>query len=158
MIDFIVHARPRSGTAWLSVWLDATHDPFGKMRPSEISGGVCCTLAAQVKWWLEDQRCPIVKVVRDRHEVDESLGRIGMAPLRPSWHDNFDASPGRVFAYGDVWSDIEAAYAMWTYLKDERFNEARWERLRAMRIQVRDPWAHDARLTQELIDSGRLLP
>lgn len=155
MIDFIVHALPRSGTAWLSVWLDCWHDPFASMLPEDISGGMSCTGASLLPTWLEAQTCPVVKIVRDHRDCDASLVRIGMRPTTPRMRELFKQAQGRPWRFEDIW-DEDKARELWGLLKRTPFDAARYRRLRDLRIEVIDPWKHDAGVLAEIRRRGLL--
>jgi hypothetical protein len=155
VIDFLVIGLPRSGTAWLSVWLDATHDPFGKMLPEFFSGGLVCTGAYLMPDWLEAQTCPVAIIERDHRDCDASLARIGMPPTTPAMRALFARATGEAWSFADLWDEDKAA-ALWAYLKGTPFDAARYRRLRDLRIEVCDPWKHDADVLTEIKRRGLL--
>lgn len=157
MIPFVLIGLPRSATAWLSVLLDAEHDPFGRLLPEQIDRGICCTGAYLMPAWLAEQRCPVAKIVRPSIECDASLRRIGLPETTPAMRALFIDAPGRIWRFSDL-QDEARVRRLWEFLRSDPFDGRRYRRLRGMHIEVREPGRFDPDIARELIRRGLFAP
>lgn len=116
MIDFMIIAAPRSGTAWAANWLTTEvsfclHEPLFEKHYSEIEDlrgddgrefGVACTGLTNFPDYLKSH--PAKKVILHRREdqVQDAVAAIGFPPL-PT-------------AYFTKLKEIEGLHVPWTYL------------------------------------------
>lgn len=135
---------PRSATTWCANWLttDKTfclHDPF--MYGSDEfqwprdgrKFGIACTAAYLYPGWLERHGCPKVRIVRDSHECDKSLNRIGLPGT--SGLDAFAHADGKPFAMRELF-DADGARFIWHHLlPDIPFDKLRHAQLCNMHIE-----------------------
>lgn len=155
MVDFIVLGLPRSGTTWLSAWLDCEHDPFARLLPEQVHGGIVCTGAYLMPGWLVQQDCPVAVIERDPADCDASLARMGLLATTAHMRRMLAKVEGRRFRYADLWNEDTAA-DLWAYLKRTPFDAARYRRLKEIRMEPRTTgW--DARVAEELIRRGLLV-
>jgi hypothetical protein len=152
--DFIVLGLPRSGTAWLSVWLDCHHDPQGWMLPEQIRGGMVCTGAHLLPSWLQAQRCPVAIIERDHRDCDVSLRRIGLVETTARERELFAQVEGRRWRFADIWEE-DKARELWAFLVSRPFDADRYHRLKRMRIELREHTTNLA-IAAELLRRGLL--
>ncbi len=140
MSNFTIFALPRSGTAWASVWLGATHDPLDRMAPNEAASlpAVCCT----GMWMLPDlclRRYEMGRVlILDRPLVDVNKrgADLGMQPLPPWVVKRFAELPGPRFTWTDLW---DRPWRIWRELGRGNMSAAdlhRHSELARLQIQI----------------------
>lgn len=116
MIDFMIIAAPRSGTAWAANWLTTEttfclHDPLFERHYSEIDDlkgddgrffGIACTGLANFPEYLKSH--PAKKVILHRREdqVQASCSALGFPPLPTEFFEKLKA--------------IDGLHIPWTYL------------------------------------------
>ncbi len=164
-LDFIVLGYPRSATTWIANWLTTDrslclHDPFSLGMPLAWPRdcrlrGISCTGSYLLRGWLDDYRCPIAIIERDRAQCDASLERIGYTGNIPT--ANLDSMRGYRIAFDDLWQE-EAAQALWSHLlPDLQFDVIRYRLLRDMQVQPHmGKWTPDAATMHGLISAGEI--
>lgn len=162
-LDFIVLGLPRSATTWLANWLTTDrslclHDPFAHGLPETWPRdhrlrGIACTGAAMMPHWLGGYACPIAVIVRESEDCDRSLYRLGL-PDTGLVQVALNESPGKRFAFDDLWSE-HSARELWCYLLPSvPFDELRYRLLRDMNVQPLHPGRVNEATVQTLVDSG----
>lgn len=143
-VEFMVIAAPRSGTTWAANWLttDTTiclHDPLIKMTKedlltleSEKRIGVSCTGLALFPQWLNAHPARKIILRRDLREIDDSLQRIGMTPIREQWEGVLDRINGIHMDWREMFT---RPHYMYEYLLDKPFDPERWAVLREVNVQ-----------------------
>lgn len=150
MIDFMVIAAPRSGTAWASVWLTGRysvcyHDPLWDRHVLDIDAmsdkhphelcGISCTGIANFPDLVN--RHPARKVIlhRNRDEVAASAKRAFDWPA-PS--EYFFSNLGRIEGMHVPWTDLwENPEPIYEHLLQQKFDVDRHARLRHLRIETK---------------------
>lgn len=148
MIEFMVLAMPRSGTAWCANWLttDRTiclHDPLWSHHYSELDGirvcgrrlGIACTGLALFPEFLAKHKARKVILHRPIEEVRISLAQLGQGPLGDAWVGALDRIEG---VHAD-WQDLyhpEKAKLLYEFLTQRSFDESRYELVRRLNIQM----------------------
>lgn len=165
MIDFMVIAAPRSGTAWAANWLTTDqslclHDPLWENHYEELDArkppgrlfGIACTGVALFPDWVN--RHPARKVIlhRDLAEIDASLAKIGAESIAGTWHGVLDRIQGTHVHWREI---FEAPARLYEFLLQRPFDAARHALLRTLLIerdldQVALNVNSAARLVQEL--------
>lgn len=139
MIDFAVIALPRSGTAWASVWLDATHDPLATLSLDEMeiaTDGVACTALWLHPEWVYKNIKRWIILENDPSHMNEWAVNNGYLPITKEYIDKFYSLRGPRMLYYDLF-DKNKAKAIWEYLKPNiPFDEKRYSRLSSMNIQT----------------------
>lgn len=115
MIDFMIIAAPRSGTAWAANWLtDQTsfclHDPLFERHYSEIDDlrdpgrafGISCTGVANFPEYLKSHPAKKVILHRRPDQVNDSCVARGFPPMPMGFFDTLQK--------------IEGLHVPWTYL------------------------------------------
>lgn len=161
-LDFIVVGLPRAGTTWIANWLTTDrslclHDPFALGMPEAWPRdgrlrGISCTIAALMQKWLSGYNCPIAIIDRDPKACEQSLEKLDLPtllglPSPPDFTFNtsgilpfLDVTPGRRFAFDDLWNE-EAASELWRFLLPSvPFDRIRYRLLHNMQVQ---PMRHD---------------
>lgn len=116
MIDFMIIAAPRSGTAWAANWLTDAHsfchhDPLFERHYAEFDDmdrvdgrqlGISCTGIANFPEYLKTH--PAKKVILHRREdqVQDSCSAIGFPPMPTGFFEKLKA--------------IDGLHVPWTYL------------------------------------------
>lgn len=142
MIEFMLLAAPRSGTAWAANWLttDASlclHEPLYDYthaqldaRPGTKQLGIACTLSAL----LDVNRHPARKVIlhRDTEEIRTSMAILGI----PGDYDftALDNIEGRHVHWSALFEEPAPIYE---YLLEYPFDAERHQLLRGLNIQNR---------------------
>lgn len=147
MIQFMIIAAPRSGTAWAANWLttDATtclHDPLLRWTRGELAHlqspktlGVACTGLGLFTDYVNDHPARKIVLRRDLDEVDASLAHIGMTPCGKQWEGVLE----QIHAVHVDWQDLfrpDRAKMIYEYLLDRPFDAERWAVLREMNVQA----------------------
>lgn len=149
MIDFMLIAAPRSGTAWASVWLTdrnsfCYHDPLWDTHFEDLDRlavsherelcGIACTGVANFLDWVV--RHPAKKLIlhRPRAEVGASAMRTyGWPPPTEQFFRNLERIPGLHRPWTDLW---ENPREIWEYLMPDPFDAHRHAVLRRLNIQT----------------------
>lgn len=140
MVEFMLLAAPRSGTAWAANWLttDRTlclHEPLYEHTLAELDVrdgsrtlGMACTVSAL----LGVNRHPARKVVlhREPKEIRESMVALGI-------EGDYDFTAlGNVEGQHHHWLDLfNNPKPIYEYLLQQSFDEVRHEQLRRFNIQ-----------------------
>lgn len=155
MIRFVVFSLPRSRSAWLSVLL-SQYDVVGHdvgLDAGSVDAFIhapylgTCETGAQFAWRLIKRLVPHVRmavVLRDPHEVAESLARFGMGgkmllPEMQMRHDDLltiaDQKDVMVLEHSQLGS-FEHCERLFNHLTDGSLLEDRFDQLKPMNIQV----------------------
>jgi hypothetical protein len=142
MIEFMLLAAPRSGTAWAANWLttDASlclHEPLYQQTHAQLDArtgtrqlGIACTASAL----LNVNRHPARKVIlhRDAEEVRTSMEALGI----PGDYDfsALDNVEGKHYHWSALFEDPAPIYE---YLLEYPFDPERHQLLKGMNIQNR---------------------
>lgn len=146
MIQFMVIAAPRSGTAWAANWLttDTTlcfHDPLWKRHYQDLDAiqstkmlGVACTGLHLFGAYLRAHPARKVILHRERREVEQSLAEIGMsaAPAEQLFTllDDVDG-------YHCPWTDLfEKPAPIYEHLLQRPFDAERHRALLDLEVQT----------------------
>lgn len=140
MIEFMLLAAPRSGTAWCANWLttDRTvclHEPLYRWTHAQLdirTGPRMLGIACTVSPLLDINRHPARKAVlhRDPKEVRESMARLGIEGDYD--FTALDNTQGRHYDWAAVFEDPAPIYE---YLLEQPFDAERHELLRGLNIQ-----------------------
>jgi hypothetical protein len=117
MIDFMIIAAPRSGTAWAANWLTTElsfclHDPLFERHYSEIDDlrgndgrefGVACTGLAHFPEYLKSHPAKKVVLHRRQDQVNDACAAHGFPPVPMQFFENLDGIK-------------DALHIPWTYL------------------------------------------
>lgn len=147
MIEFMVIAAPRSGTAWASAWLNTAdtvclHDPLWAFHYEDLERyqtrktlGISCTGMVHFPDWLNRHHARKVIVHRPLHEIRASCVRMGM----PELPETTPAALHRVKGLHVNWLDLfdtPKAGRIWRHLlPDLSFDEERHRHLATLNIQ-----------------------
>lgn len=145
MIEFMVIAAPRSGTAWAANWLttDTTlclHDPLWRRHYVDLDAiettkklGVACTGLALFQRFTKAHPARKVILHRDLREVDASLEKIGMPPVSRE----MDGLLERIDGLHVPWRDIfEKPKAIYEFLLERAFDPERHAALCDLEVQT----------------------
>lgn len=115
MIDFMIIAAPRSGTAWAANWLTDSfsfcyHDPLFERHYAELDElprdgrelGVACTGLANFPEWLKAHPAKKVILHRRQDQVNDACAALGFPPVSQRFFDNL--------------LKIDGLHVPWTYL------------------------------------------
>lgn len=146
MIDFMVIAAPRSGTAWCSNWLTTetslcVHDPLFEHSPetwdsipSDRQLGCACTGIATFPKFLRHHPARKVVLHRDMDEVNLSLHQMGLSRLHAEyWTDALRRVDGLHVHWRNLW---ENPRPIWEHLMRTPFDAARHELLCKLNVQM----------------------
>lgn len=125
MIDFMIIAAPRSGTAWAANWLTTErtlclHDPLFERHYSEIEDlaepgrefGVACTGLANFPEWLKSHPAKKVILQRRPDQVNAACDSLGLPPVPQEFFDNL--------------MKIDGLHVPWTWLFNKPENIHRY--------------------------------
>lgn len=167
MIEFMVLAMPRSGTAWVANWLttDRTlclHDPLWTHHYSELDGirsmkrlGVSCTGLALFPEFLSKHKARKVILHRPINEVNASLVDMGLEPLALTWQDALDRIEGVHADWRDVMDPAKAS-AIYNFLTQKTFDEERHAMLSSLNVQIAfDRVKPDPRVARQFFEEFR---
>lgn len=165
MIEYMVVALPRSGTAWAANWLttDTTlciHEPLFRLHYSDWDTkltakegshvGVACTGIHNFPDYLKDHPARKVVLHRDVSEINKSLKEIGLEAL-PA-----DAERGLMEIDGlhAHWLDIfENPKTIYEFLLSKEFDKYRHRELVNFNVQCNFETVYvDQKATQKLIN------
>lgn len=142
MIDFMLLAAPRSGTAWCANWLTTDmslclHEPLARWKPEDLDRiesakklGIACTTLALQPAFVNAHPARKVILHRPADEVQAS-----MAALRISGsydHQALDRIQGMHCDWREIFLAPEGVY---TYLLQRPFDAERHRELLAFNIQ-----------------------
>lgn len=154
MISFMVLGGPRSATTWAANWLttDSTiclHDPLLEYEPATLERmgfrggkrlGIACTASTMYPDWVNSLQCPKLVLVRDVHEINNSLRGLGLVELIPSRHEARLATvKNAMFVHYEDMFALSRAFVIAKHL-GVPFDADRYDVLRQMRIEPM--WAH----------------
>lgn len=146
MIQFMIVAAPRSGTAWASAWLtngdvfcqhdmgwDYAHTEMDAVaeRHEDKQFGAACTTLALYPQWLNAHPARKVILHRDRQEVQESLRRVGLPKCPQTLFENLDEITGMHVHWLDLFHHPQRIHE---HLLSTPFDPARHTLLKDMRI------------------------
>ena len=151
MKRFFIFSLPRSGSAWLSVFLSGPdsycyHEPTADMpyphwaghiahRRETVVGGVdtrAYQYAAGLMLSLPEAR--FLSLVRDPAEINASVHKLGYSFDAPTEREKLDALQLDPIHYENL-RDIEYLCALWAHLIGTPFDEERAQHLIEMNIQ-----------------------
>lgn len=146
MIEFMVIALPRSGTAWAANWLTTAetlclHDPLWSMHYDELDSyrsakrvGVACTGLWRFPRWLAAHPAKKLIVHRPLGEIRASCDRIGMPSAAFEIGAWLDDIKGLHVSHRELFTDGKR---IWRHLigATPRFDEERYNLLRTLRIE-----------------------
>lgn len=150
MLDFMVIGLPRSGTTWVSNWLNTDtilcfHDPLYSSHfedwntvlpnPNFQKVGVSCTGIWRWVDWVNAQPCNKLILERPISEVQESLDRLDFPLLTQDNIEKFKSIEGPRVSFSKLVSDQGIAKEVWSYLTNSEFNPCRFQQLREYNIQ-----------------------
>lgn len=144
MIEFMIIAAPRSGTAWAANWLTTDrviclHDPLFDYHFEDLDAidiplksiGIACTGLALFPRWVNKHPCPKVILHRSRDEVAASLAAANLPPCAREVFDGLD----RVAGLHRPWTDLYRRPRMiWEHLRDDAFDGARHKQLAQLNV------------------------
>lgn len=142
MIEFMVIANPRCGTAWAANWLttDTTHcihDPIAKFTHLELDGltsakrlGVACTGLGMFPEWLNSHPARKVILHRDPDDIAQSLDRLGFDMLPFPYLSKIE---GMHVPWTDLWNK---PWPIWHHLIGTPFDLGRHDFLKELNVQV----------------------
>lgn len=145
MIQFMVLAAPRSGTAWAANWLTTDHslclhDPLWRRHYLELDAieskktvGVACTGLPLFGKWVNQHPARKVILHRNIDEVSASLRQIGMPPIGDEFEDQLRAIAGRHYWWRDI---FERPKAIYEYLLERPFDAERHAMLKDLEVQL----------------------
>lgn len=147
MIDFMIIAAPRSGTAWAANWLTTEsslclHDPLFEHHIEEWDSilsprklGVACTGVAMFPKFLKEHPARKVVLHRDLDEVNLSLHQMGLPVLDvPAWTRALNDVDGLHVDWRNLW---EAPAPIWSHLMDTTsLDHARHRLLTKLNVQM----------------------
>ena len=149
MLDFMVLAAPRSGTAWVSNWLTTDrslclHDPLFKWHYKDWDRlpfqreklGVACTgIAVLNPNWARSYPCRKLVIHRPIGEINASLGKLGLPALGIEWDLALDAIDGYHVQWDLLTSPSKQAELVWDWLLGLPYDADRHLALAELNIQ-----------------------
>jgi hypothetical protein len=169
VLDFLVLAAPRSGTAWASVWLTGQysvcyHDPLWDWyfedldqlaisHPRELCGVSCTGLANFPDWVM---RHPAPKVILHRPPAEVAVSakkRFNRSAPGELFFRNLDRIPGLHVPWTDLWENAAPIYEHLLHLP---FDEKRHALLKGLRIETQER-KMSPELRQQYARQGALL-
>lgn len=146
MIDFMIIAAPRSGTAWAANWLTTEtslclHDPLFEHSietwdsiPCDRCLGVACTGSAIFPAFLRKHPARKVVLHRDIGEVNQSLHQMGLSSLNVAiWTEALRNVEGLHVDWRSLWRNPRA---IWEQLMDTPFDVNRHRLLTKLNVQM----------------------
>lgn len=143
MIEFMVIAAPRSGTAWAANWLTTAdslciHDPLWTMHYDQLDAyksekrvGISCTGIWRFTGWLNAHPAKKVIVHRPLREVNASLVAIGM-PIERLGFPELHKINGLHVSFRDLFHD---GGRIWKHLMPGlAYDEERYKALRKLKV------------------------
>lgn len=146
MIEFMVIAAPRSGTAWAANWLstDTTlclHDPLWKRHYRDLDAiesskmlGIACTGIHLFGQYVRTHPARKVVLHRDRREIEHSLEAIGMPRPPDELFRLLDDIDGIHVAWTDIFDG--GAKRIYEHLLQKPFDAERHGALRNLEVQT----------------------
>lgn len=145
MIEFMVIAAPRSGTAWAANWLttDTTlclHDPLWQRHYLDLDHiespkvlGVACTGLALFEHFTSTHSARKVILHRNFDEIDASLAAIGMPPTTPKIRGMLDKIEGMHVHWREL---FERPQPIYEFLLHRPFDPERHAMLCDLEVQT----------------------
>lgn len=146
MIDFMIIAAPRSGTAWAANWLTTErslclHDPLFEYSVEmwdsiwcDRSLGVACTGCVLFPAYLKNHPARKVVLHRDIGEVNRSLHQMGLSSLNLAvWTEALRNVEGLHVDWRSLWSNPRP---IWEHLMHAPFDVNRHRLLTKLNVQM----------------------
>lgn len=147
MIEFMVIALPRSGTAWVSNLLttDTTlciHDATAQYTLPDLDNfqtkkilGVADTGLALLPDWVNAHPARKIVIVRDHDEINQSLINAGMPTLNPEHSTKLMNIKADHIQFKDLFNPSYAA-SVYEYLTQQPFDSERFNLLTKLNVQT----------------------
>lgn len=144
-MKYCIVALPRSKTAWLAHWLGVPHEPLSQMRDFSqmpegcVDTGVTVFLPAILKRWPDAKYLFVHRAVSEIAESSEKIGlpTENLAHLRSKWEYAWAHRPRHSLRVNfEELSDIDVLRQVWTFLREDSFDELRTALLLHCNIQA----------------------